>query len=454
MSTIASEPDGGELSALPPDQREMTLDDALQLALRLHREERLEGARTLYQRILEAVPGHADALCFLGMVEHRMGRSEQGLSLLREAVERVPGFAGFHLNLGNVLCELDRLPEALQAFERASDIDPQSASLFCNRGVVHRALGQAEQARACYDQALLLDAKHLQAWNNLGLLLDAQGDIKGAMAAYLTAIDLAPGSGHTTYLLGMTFYKLGQIEKATEVFRLWQQREPDNPVPAHLFAACSGRGVPERASDAYVQAEFDNFAASFERVLGERLHYRAPQLCVDLMAAHVDAPAAALQVLDAGCGTGLCGPLLAPWARELVGVDLSAGMLARARSKGVYQQLVQAELTAYLVAGPARWDAIVCADTLCYFGDLSAVMQAGAGALRPGGVFVFTVEAVTDDTVDAARILPSGRYAHGRAHLDRVLADAGLGLLEARREALRDEAGAPVIGWLVAARLH
>jgi predicted TPR repeat methyltransferase len=37
-------------------------------------------------------------------------------------------------------------------------------------------------------------------------------------------------------------------------------REPDNPVPRHLYAACSGEGVPERASDRYVEAEFDTFA--------------------------------------------------------------------------------------------------------------------------------------------------------------------------------------------------
>ena len=59
-------------------------------------------------------------------------------------------------------------------------------------------------------------------------------------------------------------------------------------------------------------------------------------------------PSKSLDVLDAGCGTGLCGPLVAPYARRLSGVDLSAGMLARAKEKNVYDALVQGELTEYL----------------------------------------------------------------------------------------------------------
>lgn len=448
----ALEADAAEAAAelLPAGVRELGIDDALQLAVRLHQQERLEGARTLYGRILEAVPGHADAMCLLGMVEHQLGRSEQGLELMRAAIERVPGFVGFHINLGNVLVEMNRLDDALAAYRRAVEIDPGSADTHSNIGAVYRALGRFDEARASYDRAIAIDGRHVRAWNNLGLLHDAQGDLEAAMRAYVTAIELVPDSGMSAYLLGMTFYKLGQIAKAGEVFRQWMLRDPQDPVPAHLYAACSGQGVPERASDAYVEAEFDKFAGSFERVLNERLHYRAPQLACDLLAAHLPPPAKALELLDAGCGTGLCGPLVAPWARRLVGVDLSAGMLAKARSKGVYDELVKAELTAFLQDGPARWDAIVCADTLCYFGDLSAVMRAAAGSLRPGGVMVFTVEALADDAADRASILPNGRYAHGRAHLDRVLAAAALVTLDARRDVLRDEAGAPVHGWLLA----
>ena len=446
----AATPD--EAALLPPDTRELSLDDAFQLAVRMHREDRLDGARTLYQRILQAAPDHADALCLLGVVEHQMGRSEHGLKLLHQAVERVPTFPGFRINLGNVLVEMNRLDAALKAYQAAAELDGSMADVHNNIGAVQRAMGQPEQARASYDRALALDPKHVRAWNNIGLLHDGQGKLDEAMSAYLTAIELWPGHGMSALRLGLLYHRLGRVERAMAVFRQWIARDPDNPVPKHLLAACTGQEVPDRACDEYVQAEFDGFAASFESVLNERLHYQAPQLCANLLASQLAAPQGQLALLDAGCGTGLCGPLLKPWAGELVGVDLSGGMLAKARNKGVYDELVQAELGAYLLQGPERWDAINCADTLCYFGDLTQLMAAAAVALRPGALFVFTVEALDDDSADRASILPSGRYAHGRAHIDRTATAAGLSLLQAKREVLRHESDAPVHGWVVAVR--
>ena len=64
-----------------------------------------------------------------------------------------------------------------------------------------------------------------------------------------------------------------------------------------------------------------------------KLLYRAPAL-VAAMVADSEIPAAKnLDVLDIGCGTGLCGPLVAPYARRLVGVDLSGRMLAQAEAQ-------------------------------------------------------------------------------------------------------------------------
>src|SRR5215471_10583944 len=64
---------------------------------------------------------------------------------------------------------------------------------------------------------------------------------------------------------------------AAQIYRAWLEEEPDNPIARHYLIACTGTDVPARASDAFVEAVFDRFAASFDSRL-EGLLYRAPEL--------------------------------------------------------------------------------------------------------------------------------------------------------------------------------
>jgi predicted TPR repeat methyltransferase len=132
-------------------------------------------------------------------------------------------------------------------------------------------------------------------------------------------------------------------------------------------------------------------------------------------------------------------------------VDLSDGMLAHARDKNVYHALIKAELAEYAGANREAFDLIVSADTLVYFGDLTGVIGAFAGALRPHGLLVFTLEhAVGDaDGVDY-RLQPHGRYIHARGYVERLLMFAGL-RSHIIQDELRMEAGAPVPGLVVRA---
>ena len=120
------------------------------------------------------------------------------------------------------------------------------------------------------------------------------------------------------------------------------------------------------------------FAESFDEKLG-RLSYHAPQLVAAVLQDSGLPATKALDVLDAGCGTGLCGPLVAPYARSLEGVDLSAKMLEKAKGRG-YDRLVKSELVAFLMETPARYDLIVSADTLVYFGALEGVLAAACSS--------------------------------------------------------------------------
>jgi predicted TPR repeat methyltransferase len=132
-------------------------------------------------------------------------------------------------------------------------------------------------------------------------------------------------------------------------------------------------------------------------------------------------------------------------------VDLSQGMLAHAKEKNVYDGLTKSELTEYLRDHGESFDLIVSADTLVYFGDLTGVIAALSGALRPNGVAVFTLERTVTESSGADYCLqPHGRYCHAPAYVQRLLALSGLQSNIVRAE-LRTEAGAPVPGLVIRA---
>jgi predicted TPR repeat methyltransferase len=126
-------------------------------------------------------------------------------------------------------------------------------------------------------------------------------------------------------------------------------------------------------------------------------------------------------------------------------------VLALATEKNIYDGLKKAELGAYLCDNRETFDLIVSADTLVYFGDLKGIVAAFAGALRPNGLLVFTLERTPGDSADAGFCLElHGRYSHARAYVEQLLTASGLQSKVIDAE-LRMEAGVPVQGLVVCA---
>lgn len=381
------------------------------------------------------------------------GRPDEAIVAYRQALALKPDFGEAHTNLAGVLLTLGRLDEAIAGYRQALAAGLDHPIVHYNLGNALKAGGRLDEAIAAYQRTLALEPDCAEAFNNLGNACRDRGRLDEAAAAYLQALALKPDYAEAHENLAGTLYRVHQIgapDAAAALAEVWLRDHPDSPIARHVGAALTGRAPPARASDAYVRQTFDHFAREFDERLND-LGYRAPDLIADLVLPALPAPAGVLDILDAGCGTGLCAPLLRPHARLLVGIDLSPGMLERAKAGGLYDRLVAAELTVFLKAHRAAFDLIVAADVLCYFGDLEAVLAATAAALRSGGGFAFTVERQAVGGADH-RIGPHGRYSHDEAHVRRALAAAGLIVHHLRDDALRLEGGAPVPGMVVLAR--
>jgi predicted TPR repeat methyltransferase len=395
------------------------LDPMLLKAIDRHKSGRTAEAKAMYERILRRHPHDADALNFLGMLLFERGDHARGVELLRKSVEILPGNPHAWMNLGKMLVGIGQPEKGAEAYAKATELAPENCQAWFNRATCLRHLRRFGEAMQCLSATITLKPDHDDAYEQLGRIL----------------------------------YMCGKHEERANLCRDWLANNPDSARARHMHAAVTGGDTPERASDEYVRAEFDDFAESFETNLN-RLGYRAPQVLADALArfAQPGDSAAKPDILDAGAGTGLCGDLLCARAGTLTGVDLSPGMLEKARNRGCYDELVVMELGEFMRSRPAAFDIVVSADTLVYFGALEEVLAAAHQCLRPGGLLAFTVEQWTTDTDDARFTLgASGRYQHAAGYLQSALHAAKFVVRERELVVLRSELDAGVQGFAVVA---
>jgi len=424
--------------------------NALHDALQLYQQGQTNEAHAACCRAVDADPDCAEAWHLLGLLSYRLGDVDASIQHLANAIRITPDYAAAQNDLGNVLSDMSRFDEAEAVYRHALAGDPSHLKAHNNLGVVLKNLGRIDEAIASYEEAISLDPNYVDAYHNLGLALKKAGRWDEAVKALQRVLDLEPDRMEAYPDLCACLRDAGRIAETKAAFQEWLNREPDNPIAQHMSAAFSAAETPSRATDEYIRQVFDRFATTFDQEL-EQLGYQGPKLIAAALAEQYAAPHGDLDVLDAGCGTGLCGPVLRPYAKTLVGVDLSPAMLERARHVGVFDELIPAELTSFIEQHVNAYDLIVASDTLQYFGDLERLLAAAAGALRPHGVLIFTVERAADDAVTPFQLNPNGRYTHTQSYVERALEKALFELQSVTVRTLRTEADNPVAALLVRA---
>ena len=278
----------------------------------------------------------------------------------------------------------------------------------------------------------------------------AKSDFAAAADLLMQTVELAPGYASAWFALGEVREKMGDRAAAVEAFRKAHVADPQDKHGAGLHLIRLGAAPPAAMPEDYVRSLFDGYAAKFDAALTEGLAYRGPELLLGAVAARGRSMKFG-SVLDLGCGTGLAGEPFRRLSDWMVGVDLSPEMLARARGKGIYDRLIEADVVRFLEAEAAikaRYYLILAADVFMYLDDLHAVLKLAAPVLAPDGLIAFSLETHDGDGVVLRDTL---RYAHGGPHVREALAAAGLKILSLDFASTRTEKGKPVPGLIVVA---
>jgi predicted TPR repeat methyltransferase len=265
------------------------------------------------------------------------------------------------------------------------------------------------------------------------------GDWGAAAEVFEQAAEQAPGWAPAWFALGEARERLGDVDGAAKALRAALALDPTDALGAAPRLALIGCAAnPTALPEAYIARLFDGYAPRFDVHLTEKLNYRGPALIVEAL--DLVAPGRRFAAaLDIGCGTGLMGEAVRARVDRLTGVDLSPGMVARARERGLYDALEAADATAYLTrAAQGAFDCILAADALCYIGDLGPIFSAGRRTLANAGLFACSIEVFEGE---GFRLRPTMRFAHARAYVDATARQAGFVPLIIRSASTRREAG-------------
>ncbi len=402
------------------------------LGLAYDRLEAANDARLALEHSVRLDPRGADTWLLLGGVLKKQGHLDAAVAAYETVLQMLPESALAWQCLGVVRQEQKQDARAVDCFERCVKFGGANAPMLANIGKLYYQLGKLREACAAYGRAVQLDPHHAvyaHVHRRVRFAVDVLDGLPVKHAAKNfedsqppvadpEADDLSDVFGHAFDLLAGYGHTAAAQRVALKRVELW----PEDGAARYMLHAINGAAIT-RSPPEFVAQHFDAFAASFDTQLVEVLQYNLPKkLCAAVFeCAQELALPMPENALDAGCGTGLCAPILRPRVKRLTGVDLSAKMLQQAARRNMYDELVCDDLVSFLDAHPAAFDMLIAADVLIYIGNLAEFFAAAGSALKPGALLAVSTEtAHPKEAATAAAgylIRPSGRFAHTDAYV-------------------------------------
>ena len=435
--------------------------DLYDAAMRHFLSKRYGPAEDRCRQALTLDPTHANSLHLLGLVHWQTNRLDSAVDLIASAIRCNPNNHEYFLSLGELLREQNKLDEARKSFDIAIKLAPNLAAPWIKLGNLLQLQGRRDEALLTYEHALTLDPSNADAAARSGLiLLDLRrfeealakfelsaaispnqtevlcgrgdclhnlGRTAEAASLYRQASELVPDRASIWRLLGKVHEQLGDRDEAIKALRRARELDPSDAFGASIELMRLGADELSEMPPAFVRSLFDQYAPTFDASLVQSLGYRGPQVLVEAVRSARQAhpkPVSFEHAIDLGCGTGLVAIAFAEMVDQFIGIDLSPGMIEKARVTGFYADLKVTDMLEGLRTMPnSSVDLVLSADAMIYVADLLPVMKEASRVLASSGLMAFTLERHDGDGF----IMGEGRrYAHSAPYVRASIEAAGL----------------------------
>lgn len=199
-------------------ERQISLQQATQLASDLINAGRFNEAEELCQKVLEIAPKSHDALYLRGHAAHRSGRFEQAVQYLQVAVSLNPHSWNYRYSLAVILYEGKELSQAQIVLQSALEVPYFVAE----------------------DKA--------SGFNLLARILNELGDTEKSVATLQQACSMAPANAMIGANLAQAYVKKGHYREAVELCK--KIMEVAAPTANLLHAFCESLGMLQRYDEA------------------------------------------------------------------------------------------------------------------------------------------------------------------------------------------------------------
>lgn len=415
-----------------------------------------------YYKMALQLNNDIEVLAQLGEVLSDSGNSSDAISVYKQVLLSAPQHEKTLFLIAQLYYENKDYHNAEVFYLKLYQQNKTNIKVVNNLGRLYEEVGQMDKAILYYNEAIQINNKIPVIHLNLGKVLLKKGKasnndsalIQQAMASYNKTIELDPNQPEAYFEMGKVHSLLGNNDKAKQYFTqaLKNKLPGDFKKPKEFILAVkyylSSINDPEiydQDKKEFIADLFDGYADKFDSHLVNQLKYKTPELINKSLLELIDTNKK-YNILDLGCGTGLCAPYLSSYSGQLTGIDLSEKMIQKAAIPGLYTNLVVGEISEIVSQSDMIYDITVAADVFVYIGGLADIFNACSAKMLPGSIFIFSTEKHDSNDTENYRLYDTGRYKHTISYLDSLIKSYGFELIKHNECVLREDGGTPIIG--------